>query len=145
MAAIRLVRPLEILANDADAALERLLAATRNGTVSSIALPDHGLLRVLRRRDVPRSRECVLTWEPVAANRCTFIGSMSIVDGAAGDASLVLEGIDARLDQASAEAIGRDVLDYVAAELTARGAVRRLMRNAAPMLHAASAKRAKMG
>jgi hypothetical protein len=146
VAVIRLVQPLALNAKDADRALDRLLAATRDGAVSSIGLGDLCLLRMIRRHDVPRSRECVVTWQPFAAGGCSFIGSLSIVDEGPYDApALVLEGTDARLDQANAETIGRAVLEYIAAELTTRSVAQRFMRNTAPMLHAASAKRARMG
>lgn len=159
MAAIKLVRPLALRTKAADRALKAWLAETRSGAISAIELPDGCLVRLVRRHDLPRSRECVVTWELTGAHSCTFIGSMSIVDrGPAQVPLLVLEGTDARLAADQAEATGNAVLDRIAAALIAhsmQGAslgagtvadeAHRFMRNAAPMLHAASPKSAKMG
>ena len=121
MAAIKLMRPLALHAQAADRALKALLAETRSGAISAFGLPDRCLVRLMRRHDVPRSREFVITWEPAEAHGCTFVGSMSLVDrGAAQPPLLVLEGTDARPAPEAAEATGNALLDRIATELTAR-------------------------
>lgn len=118
MAAIKLTRPLAVHTQAADRALKALLAETRSGAISAFGLPDRCLVRLMRRHDRPRSRECVITWEPAEARGCTFIGSMSLVDrGAAQPPLLVLEGNDARPATDAAEATGNALLERVASEL----------------------------
>ena len=86
-----------------------------------------------------------MTWESATAHECSFIGSLSIVDrGPATTPALVLEGTETQLGAAEAEALGRAVLGRITTELTSRMA-QRFTRNAAPMLHTASPKSARMG
>lgn len=145
MACIRVAQSLALDLPDADRALKELLTETRVGAVSTIALKDKCLLRLLRRHDIPRSRECLMTWEPPAAQGCSFIGSLSIVDrGPSTTPALVLEGTETQLGAAEAEALGRAVLQRITTELTSRMA-QRFTRNAAPMLHTAGPKSARMG
>lgn len=93
MVAIRLAQPLELHPQDVDKALERLLAETREGPVSVIGVPAQCLVRMVRRRDATGLLGCVLAWEPIGPDMCSFIGSLSIVNGAPRDAlTLVLEG-----------------------------------------------------
>lgn len=113
---------------------------------------------MVRRHDGRGSRECILTWEPSATEGCSFVGSLAIVDRAPHETPmLVLEGEDVKLGAPDADAIGRAVLEHIGAELAAwlpgttaarrliSQRVQRFIRTTAPMLHAASAKSARMG
>jgi hypothetical protein len=155
---IRLVQSLALSPEDAERALDRLLAEHRAGPISAINLPDQCLLRMVRRHDGRGSRECILTWEPSATEGCSFVGSLAIVDRAPHETPmLVLEGEDVKLGAPDADAIGRAVLEHIGAELAAwlpgttaarrliSQRVQRFIRTTAPMLHAASAKSARMG
>ncbi len=167
MVAIRLAQPLGLHPNDAGRALERLLAEKREGPVSAIRIAGLCLVRMIRRRDVAGLLACVMVWEPVGPETCSFIGSLSIVSGAAGDSSAFkLEGMaqlhgltrfrDEGWAQASAEATGRAVLERIGSELAGHalciapagltaGNGQCFTRNAAPVLHAAGATRASTG
>lgn len=163
----RLAQPLRLSLHDAGPALQRLLADTRCGAVSAINLPDECLVRMIRRHDRPSALECVMTWEPATSEGSSFIGSLSVMKCGRSSLALVLDGMaeihrqaelqDERLARASAEAVGRSVLERVAGELAIRGwprtasarefggVAQRPMSHAAPMLHTANARSAKMG
>ena len=164
----RLAQPLALSAHDAGLALKRLLADTECGSVSAIDLPGECLVRMVGRHDRPSGLECVVTWEPAARGGYSFIGSLSVIKCGRRTQALVLDGMvevhdraelqDEALARASAEAMGRSVLQRMAAELTIRGrqagvtdrSVRALraqrpINHAAPMLHTAKPRSARMG
>ena len=133
MVALRLAKPIAVSAHDAGRALDHFLADTRHGPISVFAVPGACLVRLIRRHERLDRIECVMTWEPVTAARCSFLGSLYIMECGRGSLALVLDGLpefhdraqldDELLGRESAEATGRAVLEQIASELSARNAI----------------------
>ena len=129
MVAFRIAQPVAVSAQDAGPALDRLLADTRHGPVSTIVMPGQCLVRMLRGHERPERVECVMTWEPLTAGGCSFLGSLMLMKCGKGSLALVLDGLvevhdpaqlqDDRLARECAAATGRAVLERISSSLSA--------------------------